>query len=175
MYNPKNTGIQEPWATIERWCGPIRGTTWNNLFGTVIIAIFDDDHRFRYTVPLENVETVVGWGREEFLVQLAWRRHREEIPVPDEIERHLLLPGIGLLGTRLNAYFPQAATVDEAFALLLQEPRQVPLQGSWLIVYRRVPSPTVLRWAMRKVGVVLSYGLDPWGTPVSSEKMKFSW
>lgn len=140
----------------------------------VIIAIFDDD-RFRYTVPLENVETVVGWGREEFLVQLAWRRHRQEMPLPDVIERHILLPGIGLLGTRLNAYFPQVTTLDELFALLHADPRKVLLPGARFIIYRRVPSPTPLQWAMRKVGVVLYHGLDPWGTPVYSEKMKFSW
>jgi hypothetical protein len=170
MYQAKNTGIREPWATIERWCGPLKHTTWNNLFGTVVISIFDGE-RYRYSIPLENVETIVGWGREEFLVQLAWRRHRQEIPLPDDLERHILLPGIGLLGARLNAYIPQAAPLDEVFTRLTYDSRKVLLPDSWFIVYRRVPSPTPLRWAMRKVSVVLYHGPGPWDIPVYSEKM----
>src|SRR5438552_17836992 len=110
MYTPNSFGLREPWATIERWCGPLLNTSWYNNVGMVVITIFEGK-RCRYSIPLGTVETVVGWGRAEFQVQIAWRRHREELPCPDSLERHTLLPRLGVLGTLLNAYFPQATTL----------------------------------------------------------------
>ena len=79
MYTPNSFGLREPWATIERWCGPLLNTSWYNNVGMVVITIFEGK-RCRYSIPLGTVETVVGWGRAEFQVQIAWRRHREDAP-----------------------------------------------------------------------------------------------
>lgn len=169
MYNKNNRGLCEPWATIERWCGPLPYITWHQVFGSIWFEVAKPEQP-RYSFSLGYVENVSAWSHEVFLAHVCWHMQKHEMPhVADHEE---LLAGIGLLGVSFDIYLPLAGSLDEAFIQLQQKHvGTVFIPGERFIVYKHIRSLwSDTGWSRRFETVILYLGPNPFDHPVYSRE-----